>query len=491
MDTKYFVAFDLGATSGRTILGSLSDNRLTLEEVTRFPNQMLRLNGHFYWNIFSLFENLKKGLAEVARKKIPVTSVGIDTWGVDVTCIAPDGSIIGLPFAYRDPQTVGKKEEFFEKVMPADELYRRTGNQHLDLNTIFQLYAMRQQDNFALNHAAHLLFTPNALSYMLTGNMVTEYTIASTSQLLNPVTRDFDEELLQTLGLRKSMFGRIVEPGTTIGMLSKDICDELQIGQIPVIAVAGHDTASAVAAIPAGDRNFAYLSSGTWSLIGIETDGPVVNEKTATSDITNEGGVDGTIRLLKNITGMWIVEQCLKKWHKEGTEYSYPQMVELAQAARPFVCFINPENPMFTNPHDMTEAIRDYCAQTRQECPQTHGEFIRVIFESLAMKYREALEVFAGLSDHPIEKLHIIGGGSRNRLMNQFTANAIGRPVAAGPSEASSIGNIMLQARAAGMVTSLQDMRDVISANVQPEIFTPAEQDVWDEAYKKYLSARI
>lgn len=488
MDTKYFVAFDLGATSGRTILGSLSDNKLILEEVTRFPNQMLQFNGHFYWNIFSLYENLKKGLAEVTKKKIQITSIGIDTWGVDVACIAPDKSIIGLPFAYRDPQTIGKKEEYFNKVMPAGELYKRTGIQHLDLNTLFQLYAMKQQHNFALEHAAHLLFMPDALSYMLTGNMVTEYTIASTSQLLNPVTRDFDTDLLHTLGLDRSLFSRMVEPGETIGMLSNDICEELQTATVPVIAVAGHDTASAVAAIPANNNNFAYLSSGTWSLMGIETDGPVINEKTASFNITNEGGVDGTIRLLKNITGMWLVEQCLKKWHKEGTDYTYPQMVELANKAKPFVCFIDPDDPTFTNPHSMPQAICKYCERTGQSCPQTHGEFIRSIFESLALKYREVLDEFRGLSKKPIEKLYIIGGGSRNKLLNQFTSNAIGLPVSAGPSEASSIGNIMLQAKAAGMVSTLQDMRNVISANVQPESFMPADQDIWNKAYKSYLS---
>ena len=487
MNTYRFIAFDLGATSGRTILGTLSDNRLTLEEVTRFPNQMLQLNGHYYWNIFSLYENLKKGLAAVAQKKIPVTSAGIDTWGVDFAFVAPDGSVMGLPFAYRDPQTIGKKEEFFEKVMSAAELYSKTGIQHLDFNSVFQLYTLKQQQNFALEHAENLLFIPDALSYMLTGNKVTEYTIASTSQLLNPVTRNLDEDLLNAVGVKKSLFCKMVEPGETIGMLAKDICEELQTEQIPIIAVAGHDTASAVAAIPASDKNFAYLSSGTWSLMGIETDGPVVNEQTSIFNITNEGGVDGTIRLLKNITGMWIVEQCLKKWHKEGTDYTYPQMVELAKEAEPFVCFINPDDPVFSNPHDMPKAICEYCGRTGQKCPQTHGEFIRVIFESLALRYREVLDVFRRLSANPIEKLHIIGGGSRNGLLNQFTSNAIGLPVLAGPSEASSIGNIMLQAKAAGVVSSLQEMRDVISANVQPERFMPEEQEIWNNAYKNYL----
>ena len=454
MDSKYFIAFDLGATSGRTILGTLTGDKLTLEEVTRFPNQMLQLNGHFYWNIFSLYENLKKGLTAVAQKKVPVTSIGIDTWGVDFAFVNEEGALIGLPYAYRDPQTIGKKEEFFEKVMPADELYGKTGIQHMDFNSIFQLYTLKQRKDFGLTHASRLLFMPDALSYLLTGKMVTEYTIASTSQLLNPETRKLDEKLLEVLGVSKFLFADMVEPGAKVGMLTEDLCEELQIESVPVIAVAGHDTASAVAAVPAANKNFAYL----------------------------------TIRLLKNITGMWIVEQCLKKWHKEGTDYTYPQMVELAQAARPFACFINPDDPGFTNPQDMPKAICEYCARTGQNAPQTHGEFIRVIFESLALKYREVLDVFRELSVNPIEKLHIIGGGSRNKLLNQFTSNAIGLPVVAGPSEASSIGNIMLQAKAAGVVSTLQEMRNVISVNVEPDYFSPADAEVWNEAYQKYIS---
>ena len=262
MDSKYFIAFDLGATSGRTILGTLTGDKLTLEEVTRFPNQMLQLNGHFYWNIFSLYENLKKGLAAVAQKKVPVTSIGIDTWGVDFAFVNEEGALIGLPYAYRDPQTIGKKEEFFEKVMSADELYGKTGIQHMDFNSIFQLYTLKQRKDFGLTHASRLLFMPDALSYLLTGKMVTEYTIASTSQLLNPETRKLDEKLLEVLGVSKSLFADMVEPGAKVGMLTEDLCEELQIESVPVIAVAGHDTASAVAAVPAANKNFAYLSSG-------------------------------------------------------------------------------------------------------------------------------------------------------------------------------------------------------------------------------------
>ena len=451
------------------MLGTLAGDRLELEEVTRFPNRMLRLGGHLYWNIYSLYEHLKEGLAVVARKGVPVTSIGIDTWGVDFVCVAPDGTFLGLPFAYRDPHTVGQKESFFREVMPADALYTRTGIQHLDFNTIFQLYTLKRHNNFALSQASGLLFIPDALSYMLTGNKVTEYTIASTSGLLNPATRRFDASLLNMLGIDASLFPPLVEPGTVIGGLSKDICEALQLPSIPVIAVAGHDTASAVAAVPAGDENFAYLSSGTWSLMGIETSKPVINEKTSAFNITNEGGVDGTIRLLKNITGMWIVEQCLAEWRKAGVEYTYPQMVELAMEARPFLCFINPDDEAFANPHCMPEAICAYCRRTEQACPQTHGEFIRVIFESLALRYREVLDVFRGLASKPVSRLHIIGGGSRNRLLNQFTANAIGLPVVAGPGEASSIGNIMLQAKAAGVVSSLKEMRRIISTHIKLE----------------------
>lgn len=488
MANKYFVAFDLGATSGRTILGNIDGDRLTIEEVTRFPNRMLPLNGHFYWNIYSLYENLKLGLTEVAKRKVPVTSIGIDTWGVDVVCINSDGNVIGLPYAYRDPQTEGAKEEFFATVMSADAAYARTGIQHIDINTLYQLYSLAQRNDFNLANAKHLLFMPDALSYLLTGKMVTEYTIASTGQILNPVTRTIDAELLRSAGIDPGLFSPMIEPGNTIGMLKSELCDELQIESIPVIAVAGHDTASAVAAIPASDANFAYLSSGTWSLMGIETQGPVINEKTTLYNITNEGGVDGTIRLLKNITGMWIVEQCLKKWRREGIDYNYQQMVELAEAATPFVSYIDPGDPIFSNPADMVKAIDQYCERTGQSGPKTHGEYIRVIFESLALKYRETLDIFLQLTDHPIDKLHIIGGGSRNQLLNSFTANAICRPVYAGPSEATSIGNIMLQAKVAGEVTSLAQMRRVISANVKPQEYLPANRSTWETAYKNYLA---
>ena len=481
--TKYYVAFDLGATSGRTILGSIdADGRLTTEEVTRFPNQMLDINGHLYWNIYSLFENIAEGLRQVARKGIKPESIGIDTWGVDVVCIAPDGKIMGVPNAYRDKDTFNAANDFFKNVMSADQLYGQTGIQHMDFNTIFQLY--RHHEDWDFKNAESILFMPDALSYMLTGKKVTEYTIASTGAILDPNSRKIKGELVKAAGVDPAKFAPVVEPGTVVGTLLPEIANLTGIGELPVIAVAGHDTASAIAPIPAKTANFAYLSSGTWSLMGVETDGPVINETTVAENITNEGGVFGTIRLLKNITGMWVVEQCLKQWKREGVTYTYPEMVKLAEEAPAFKAFIDTDAPDFVSPADMPAAIVEYCKATGQEAPTSHGEFIRVIFESLALKYRYVLSIFSKASGQPIEVLHVIGGGSRNALMNQFTADAISMPVIAGPAEASAIGNIMMQVGH----TSIRSLRDMVIPNVETVTYNPANTAAWDSVYDRYLA---
>lgn len=471
MKKYYFVAFDLGATSGRSILGELTaDGKLTTKELTRFPNQMMPLNGHLHWNIYSLFEELKRGLHEVARLGIAPTSIGIDTWGVDYVCLAADGSIISLPYTYRDSQTIGASDRFFNNVMSATQLYGSTGIQHLDFNTVFQLNEHR--NDFSHLNASKCVFLPDALGYMLTGNIVTEYTIASTGALIDAYKQDLDNRILEKLRLDTSRFGKLVMPGHVVGNLKTEIAEETGLETVPVVAVAGHDTASAVAAIPALDRNFAYLSSGTWSLMGIETDAPVINETTERHNITNEGGVEGTIRLLKNITGMWIVEQCLKQWKSEGKDYSYPEMVTLAQCSKA-VCTIDPDAPDFVAPANMVAAIDEYCRATEQPVPAIHGEYIRSIFESLAWKYAKTLDVFRGLSESPIERLHVIGGGSRNAFLNQLTADACGIPVIAGPAEATALGNIMIQAIASGAVKNLAEMRKVIADNIETVTYYP------------------
>lgn len=471
MDSKSFVAFDLGATSGRSILGELTGNgKLSIKELTRFPNQMMSLNGHLTWNIYSLYEELKRGLREAASLGVTPASIGIDTWGVDYVSLAPDDSIIWLPYAYRDSQTIGAADRFFKNAMPASLLYGCTGIQHLDFNTVFQLNEHR--NDFSHLNAAKFVFLPDALSYMLTGNVVTEYTIASTGALIDARRREFDHRVLETVGLDTSKFGKLVMPGHIIGNLKTEIADEVGLPAVPVVAVAGHDTASAVAAIPALDRKFAYLSSGTWSLMGIETDAPVINETTERHNITNEGGVGGTIRLLKNITGMWIVEQCLKQWKSEGVAYTYPQMVELAENSDA-VCIIDPDDSSFTAPADMVATIDGYCRATGQPVPSTHGEYIRSVFESLACKYAKILDVFRSLSEYPIERLHVIGGGSRNAFLNQLTADACGIPVIAGPAEATALGNIMVQAMASGDVKNLAELRKVIADNIETVTYYP------------------
>lgn len=486
MQPKHFIAFDLGATSGRTILGTLTAEELRMKELTRFPNRILPLQGHCYWNIFSLYEHLTDGLRAAAQEGVEITSIGIDTWGVDVAFIGRDGSVLGMPYAYRDPHTEGAPEAFFREVMSRGEIYERTGIQIMDFNTVYQLFALKKARSSQLEAAGRILFMPDALSYLLTGEMVTEYTIASTSQLLNPRTRQLESLILEKMGIPSTKFCPLVLPGHRIGRLDERLAAAVGLGRIPVVAVAGHDTASAVAAVPAESEHFAYLSSGTWSLMGIETREPVIDEQTFAYNITNEGGVEGTTRLLKNITGMWLLEECLKAWKTQGTEYTYPEIVALAGEARPFRSMIDPDDASFAHPENMIDAIAAFCEKTAQPAPRTHAEVIRTIFESLALKYRTVLDRFRELAPFPIEKLHVIGGGSKNALLNQFTANSTGIPVVAGPSEATAIGNIMLQAKAAGLASSLQEMRRLIARCVPTEQFLPGERELWQQAYARF-----
>ena len=480
-----FLAFDLGATSGRTILGTLNEGKLQMKELTRFPNQILELGGHFYWNIYSLYAHLKAGMVAAAKEDVEIESIGIDTWGVDFAFLGSDGQMLGMPYAYRDPHTMGAPEEYFEKIMSRKEVYEATGIQVMNFNSLYQLYAMKRDKSSLLAAAKEALFIPDALSYMLTGKKVVEYTIASTSQMLNPRTKKFEKELLEKMGVDPELFGQIVMPGYVIGELTDTLASETGLGKIPVVAVAGHDTASAVAAVPAKNEKFAYLSSGTWSLMGIEVKDPIITEETMRLNITNEGGVEGTTRLLKNITGMWILEQCIKEWKKEAIEYTYPEIVKMARDAEPFQSFIDPDDASFANPKSMIAAIKEFCTKSGQKVPRNHSELIRCIFESLALKYKNVLDKFRSLAPFPIERLHIIGGGAKNRLLNQFTANATGVTVVAGPSEGTAIGNIMLQARAAGCVNSLQEMRNMISEAIEIETFTPEDTDAWNAAYEK------
>ena len=484
-----FLAFDLGATSGRSVLGTLRDGKIETRELTRFPNAIVELHGKFYWNLLGLYEHLKEGLVACAREGITPDSIGIDTWGVDVVPIGKDGSILGMPRAYRDPYTDGAPERYFE-IVPRSEVYDNTGIQIMNFNTLFQIYAAVQEGYTPVVKADKLLFMPDALSYMLTGDKVCEYTIASTSQILNPRTAKFEKSLLEMAGVSADILPEPILPGCKIGTLTDALAAETRIGKVDVVAVAGHDTASAVAAVPAENERFAYLSSGTWSLMGIETREPIINEESFHHNFTNEGGVDGTTRFLKNICGMWILEQCRKEWEREGKEYTYPQIVEMTNQAKPFQHFINPDDASFANPKSMLKAINDYCARTNQNAPQSDAEVVRTIFESLALRYREVLEILESMAPFAIDVLHIIGGGSKNKLLNQFTANAIGKRVLAGPSEATAIGNIMMQAVGAGAVASLAEARQIIRVSIDTEEFLPQDAELWVEAYKRFQSVK-
>ena len=486
MKKHNFLAFDIGATSGRAVLVSLMNGKFEMRELHRFPNNLLELHGKYYWNIYNLYEELKKSLSLCAREDIPVDSIGIDTWGVDFGYLASDGSLLGLPRAYRDPYTEGALEEYF-RLVPREEVYRLTGIQFMNFNSLFQLFRARKEDFAPLRNAEEILFIPDLLSYLLTGKKVCEYTDASTSQLLNPVTKQFEPSLLEAAGVSPSIVRQVVMPGTLVGELTDALAEETGIGKIPVIAVAGHDTASAVAAVPARDEHFAYLSSGTWSLMGIETEEPIITEESYKNNFTNEGGIEGTTRFLKNITGMWLLEQCRKEWEKAGRAYAYSEIVELAGQAVPFVRFVDPDDPRFANPTSMTKAIAGYCEETGQPVPETDADFIRCIFESLALRYNEVIRMLKGMAPFRINRLHVIGGGSKNNLLNQFTANAIGMPVIAGPSEATAIGNGMVQARSVGIVSTRWEMRQLIADSIQTETFLPQDETVWKDVYDRYL----
>lgn len=483
----HFVAFDLGATSGRTILATLnSDGSLQTEEINRFPNAIINVNGVSHWNIYSLFESIKEGMKLVAKKGINPVSMAVDTWGVDIAGVAPDGTLMGLPVAYRDARfCADNTDDYFKTKMSSDELYKHTGIQILNFNTVFQLHALR--DTFAIKNAERIGFIPDILSYLLTGKLITEYTIASTGALLDPVTGEFDVEVLDSVGLTKDKFGEMVRPGTKIATLRPELQKQTGLGAVPVIAVGGHDTASAVAAIPAQGKDWAFLSSGTWSLMGVENDTPVVTPESLKNNMTNEGGIERTIRLLKNITGMWVLEECLKRWKAEGTTYTYPELVEMASKAEPFKCFIDPDDPAFVAPADMPAAIKEYCKATGQTVPEDHSSIVRCIFESLALKYRHVLSLFKEVASNPINRLNVIGGGSRNELLCRFTASAINLPVITGPVEGTAFGNILLQAKAAGYVDSLDGLREIVRKNIETKTYQPEDPKAWDEPYSRFL----
>ena len=469
--SKVYLAADFGGGSGRVIAGWLEDGKLTMEEIHRFGNRQVRLGDHVYWDFPALFEDMKAGLKKAASKGYEVESIGVDTWGVDFGLIDRDGQLLGNPVCYRDARTAGMTEKLFETLNPTEH-YATTGIQVMEINTLAQLLSIK--GTAQLEAAEHLLFMPDLFSYFLTGKATNEYCIASTSELLDAKRREWSWETIEALGLPKRIFGDIVMPGTVRGELRKDIAEETGLKDVKVIAVGSHDTASAVAAVPAieGDGPVAFLSSGTWSLLGIELPEPILTEEARQAEFTNEGGVGGRIRFLQNITGLWILQRLMAEWKERGEEQTFGELLPAAEQAT-ISSIIPVADAAFTNPPSMEKAISDYCRQSNQPVPQTKGEFVRCLFQSLAKKYKDAIEGVNGLLPESLKRLHIIGGGSQNGLLNQFTADALGIPVWAGPVEATAMGNILVQAMAAGEVADLAELREVVRRSVTPKVFEP------------------
>jgi rhamnulokinase len=484
--TRNILAFDLGAESGRAILGAFDGQRLSLREVHRFPNIPALTLDRLYWDVLGLFNQMLEGLRHTAQQA-EIASIGIDTWGVDFGLVGEDGALLSNPRHYRDPHTEGIMDEAFAMI-PREELFRRTGIQFMRFNSLFQLLAMKRDRSPILDAARHFLMIPDLFNYWLTGIKVNEFTNATTSQMVNPTTRHWDDGLLQHLGLPKRILGTIVHPGTVLGPLRQRVASDTGLPLVPVIAPATHDTGSAVAAVPARGTDWAFISSGTWSLMGAEIPEPVVNEDVRAANFTNEGGVGGSVRFLKNISGLWLVQECRRAWEKSGKSYRYDELAQLAYEAPAFVSLIDPDDASFMLPPDMPRAIADFCRRTGQTVPVEPGPVIRCALESLALRYRWVLEKLEALLGRRLQAIHVVGGGSQNELLCQLTADACSRPVYAGPVEATALGNVLVQAIGLKLLSSLAEAREVIRSSFQLRTYEPRQPGQWDEPYARFLN---
>ena len=482
---KKFLAIDIGASGGRAIVGSLQSGIVTLKEIHRFDNHMTRVHNRYHWDIYRIFDDIKKGLIEAAsHEEIPV-SVGIDTWGVDYGLLDEAGHILGLPYAYRDHRTDTAMEELF-RIIPREELYELTGIQFLQFNTVFQLYAAMRDKLPAMRIAKDLLFIPDLLNFLLSGVRKSEFSFATTSQLFNPRNDTWAPEVFDRIGVPMNLMQEIVPPGTVIGKLTEEMAGETGLPRVDITAVASHDTGSAIVAIPAEGEDFAYISSGTWSLMGIESRVPVISPESMKYNFTNEGGACGTYRVLKNIMGLWLIQECRSIWAQSGETYSFAALTRRAEASKPFKTLVDPDHPSLLNPENMPETLAKLARGANEPELENPGEFARCVFESLAMRYRQTIEELKRISDKDIRKIHIIGGGSRNELLCRFAANATGLPVIAGPAEGTALGNIMVQAMARGELSSLSEIREVIRRSFEFKEFLPENISEWDGHYARF-----
>ncbi len=487
--SKNVLAFDFGASSGRAIIGSYADDKISLQEVHRFPNDPVYVNGTLYWDVLRLLFEIKQGIL-AAHHNGGFESIGIDTWGVDFGLLDKDGRLLENPVHYRDSRTDTIMEEVFA-ILPKEEIYARTGTQFMSFNTIFQLYYLAKYRKDLLDRADCFLLFPDLLSYFLTGEKTVEYTHASTTQLINANTREWDFELIDKLGIPRRIFPKIVKPGTKKGMLSEAICSELGVPSVPVVAVGSHDTASAVMAVPSEKEDFIYISCGTWSLFGTEAKEPYINEKSQKYNLTNEGGYNNTIRFLKNIMGLWLIQESRRQWIREGFAVTYADLEKEALSEKPFQCFIDCDYPKFGKPGNLPQYIKDYCAQTNQSVPESRGEVMRCIYQSLALKYRYAFENIKDVTGKNYEVIHIVGGGTKDNLLCQMTANSCGVEVIAGPIEATALGNVAAQLIACGDISDLACARKIIKNSETTTSYQPTDTKAWDEAYQEFMKLDI
>ncbi|HRU32393.1 MAG TPA: rhamnulokinase family protein [bacterium] len=490
MDNRVFLAFDLGAESGRAVVGSLNENRITLREVHRFMNRPVRILGRLYWNVTEMFQELKQGLISGVREFPDIESIGIDTWGVDFGFISTNNELVGLPVCYRDSRTNGMPEKVFE-IIPREKLYQLTGIQIMQINSIFQLYSMKLENSPLFNSIHKLLFMPDLFNFMFTGKVSTEFSIATTSQLYDPINNRWSRDIFDALDLPMEIMPEILDTGADLGDIYPDIREELGVRGITIVAPAEHDTGSAVAAVPAEGDNWAYISSGTWSLMGVEVKEPIITKESMDANFTNEGGINRTFRFLKNITGLWLLQGCRRSWEREGDNLSYNEIVRLAEESKPFKFFIDPDDSSFLNPPDMPSAIKDFCIKTGQGVPETRGEIARCIFESLAFRYKDVFETLKSLIKKDIDTLHIVGGGSQNTLLSQFTADALEVPVYTGPVEATAMGNIMVQAMAKGAIKDLEEGRRLIKNSFETVVYYPKDVNLWEKEYERFKNVII
>jgi rhamnulokinase len=486
MSALKLLAFDLGAESGRGIVGAFDGGHLSLSEAHRFPNGGVPLRGGLYWDILRLHASLLEGIRLARSASGPLDGIGIDTWGVDFALLGRDGSLLGNPRHYRDPHTEPYPERAFHTV-PREEVFRQTGIQLMRFNTLFQLMALKEAGSVVLESARHLLFIPDFFHFALTGVMANELTDASTSQMLDAAARAWARPLVERFGVDTGLLGEIVQPGTALGPLQGTVARETGAENTPVIAVATHDTASAVASVPAEQRPWAYISSGTWSLVGVEAASPVMGEAALQANFTNEIGFGGTVRLLKNVMGLWLVQECRRAWERAGQSHGYDVLMRLAAEAPPFGSIVDPDHASFYLPDDMPSALAAFCVKSAQQPPVGVGAVIRCALESLALRYRWVLEKLESLTGQRIEVVHVVGGGSQNELLCQLTADCTGRLVLAGPVEATAIGNILVQAIGLGKLSSLADAREVVRRSFAVKPFEPRRDERWEGHYQRFL----